>query len=52
VFLIHPNSINLIHRGRARVNVSVMCRVLVKMYGNSPKELFIGIISNRDVKMN
>jgi hypothetical protein len=34
VFLIHPNSINLIHKGRARVSVRVRCLVLVKMYGN------------------
>jgi hypothetical protein len=30
VFLIHPNSINLIHIGRVRVSVSVRCLVLVK----------------------
>jgi hypothetical protein len=35
VFLIHPNNINLIHIGRARVSVRVRCLVLVKMYGNS-----------------
>ena len=43
---------NLIHRGRARVNVSVRCLVLVKMYGNSPRKLFIRIIRNSDVKIN
>lgn len=52
VFLIHPNSINLSHIGSARVNVSVKCLVLVKMYGNNPRKLFIRIIRNRDVKMN
>jgi len=31
VFLIHPNSINLIHKGNARVSVSVRCLVLVKI---------------------
>lgn len=31
VFLIHPNSINLTHSGRASVSVSVRCLVLVKM---------------------
>lgn len=31
VFLIHPNSINLTHRGRANVSVSVRCLVLVKI---------------------
>jgi hypothetical protein len=38
VFFIHPNNINLIHKGRARVNVSVRCLVLVKMYGNNPRK--------------
>jgi hypothetical protein len=52
VFLIHPNSMNLIHIGRASVNVSVKCLVLVKMYGNNPRKLFIKIIRNRDAKMN
>jgi hypothetical protein len=52
VFLIHPNSINLIHRGKARVSVRIKCLVLVKMYGNSPKKLFIRIMRNRDVRMN
>ena len=52
VFLIHPNSINLTHKGKARVNVRIRCLVLVKMYGNSPKKLFIRIIRNRDVRMN
>ena len=37
--IIHPNNINLIHRGRAAVSVSVRCLVLVKMYGNKPKKL-------------
>lgn len=31
VFLIHPNSMNLTHSGRASVSVSVRCLVLVKM---------------------
>ena len=48
VFLIHPNSINLIHKGRARVSVSVRFLVLVKMYGNNPKKLFVRIIRNCD----
>lgn len=52
VFLIHPNNINLIHIGKAKVNVSVKCLVLVKMYGNSPRKLFIRIIRNSDVKIN
>jgi hypothetical protein len=52
VFSIHPNSINLNHIGRARVSVSVRCLVLVKMYGNSPRKLFVKIIRNNDVRMN
>ena len=52
VFLIHPNNINLIHSGRAKVNVSVRCLVLVKMYGNSPRKLFVRLIRNCDVKIN
>ena len=52
VFLIHPNNINLIHKGRARVNVRIRWLVLVKMYGNNPRKLFIRIIRNRDVRMN
>jgi hypothetical protein len=52
VFFIHPNNINLSHIGRARVNVRVRCLVLVKIYGNNPKKLFVRIIRNRDVKMN
>jgi len=52
VFLIHPNSINLTHKGKARVSVRIKCLVLVKMYGNSPKKLFIRIMRNRDVRMN
>ena len=52
MFLIHPNNINLIHRGRAKVNVRVKCLVLVKMYGNNPRKLFVRIIRNSDVRMN
>lgn len=43
---------NLTHRGSANVNVSVKCLVLVKMYGNRPRKLFVRIIRNREVKMN
>jgi hypothetical protein len=52
VFLIHPYSINVIHSGSARVNVSVRCLVLVKMYGNNPRKLFARINRNNDVRMN
>jgi hypothetical protein len=50
LFLIHPNNINLIHRGRAKVSVSVKCLVLVKIYGNIPRKLFVKIIRNGDVR--
>ena len=43
---------NLIHSGSASVIVSVRCLVLVKMYGNSPRKLFVKIIRNSDVRMN
>ena len=49
---VNPNNITSIHRGRAKINVSVKCLVLVDMYGNSPRKLFVRIIRNNDVKMN
>jgi hypothetical protein len=52
VFLIHPNNMNLIHRGRASVSVSVKCLVLVKIYGNNPTKLFVKITRNGDVRIN
>lgn len=52
MFLIHPNNINVIHSGSASVNVSVKCLVLVKMYGNNPRKLFIRIMRNNEVKIN
>ena len=30
----------------------IRCLVLVKIYGNSPKKLFVRIIRNRDVRLN
>jgi hypothetical protein len=51
-FLIHRNSTILIHVGKARVNVSVRCLVLVKTYGNNPKKLFVKIIRKNNVMMN
>jgi hypothetical protein len=52
VILIHPNKMNLIHNGSAWVSASVRCLVLVKMYGNNPTKLFIGIIRDSGVRMN
>jgi hypothetical protein len=40
VFLTQPNNVNIIHRGRAKVSVSVRCFVLVKMCGNNPKKYY------------
>ena len=37
VLSIHLNNMNLIHRGRAKVSVSVKSLVLVKMYSNNPR---------------
>jgi hypothetical protein len=42
----------LIHSGSASVSVSVKCLVLVKMYGNRPRKLFIRIMRNNEVKIN
>jgi hypothetical protein len=50
VFFIYPNNINLILIGRASVNVSVRCLVLVKMNGHNPKKLFVKIVRNNDVR--
>jgi hypothetical protein len=50
--LIHPYIINLIHKGSAKVNVIVKCLVLVKMYGNSPRELLNRINENNEMKIN
>jgi hypothetical protein len=50
--VIQPNNINLIHRGRAAVSVSVRCLVLVKIYGNNPRKRFVKIIRNNDVRIN
>jgi hypothetical protein len=52
VFLILPNNISLIHRGRAKVSIRVRCLVLVKMYGNKPRKFFVKIIRNNDVRIN
>ena len=38
--------------GRAEFSVSVRCLLLVKIYGNNPKEWFVKIIRNNDVRMN
>lgn len=51
VWLIHPYNINLIHSGRAKVNVKVKCLVVVKIYGNSPKKLLNIIIINIEIKI-
>jgi hypothetical protein len=52
VFLIHPNNVNLIHRGSASVSVRVRWLVLVNTYGNSPGKLFIRIMTNSEMKRN
>lgn len=51
VWLIHPNNINLNHRGRANDRVSTICLVLVKIYGNNPKKLLNKIIENKVTKI-
>lgn len=52
VFLIQPNNMKLSHKGKAKVSVSVKWLVLVKMYGNNPRKLFVRIIRNSDVRIN
>jgi hypothetical protein len=52
MFLIHQNGKNHVHNGSARVNVSVRCLFLVKVYGPSPRKLFIKIVRNNEVEMN
>jgi len=52
--LIHPYIINEIHRGILRVSVIVICLDAVKIYGKSPRKLFIRMkvrrpINNRDL---
>ena len=49
VFLIHQNNINLIRKGRAGVNESVRCLVLVKMYADNRRKLSVRIIRNSDI---
>lgn len=52
MLLIHPNSMNLTHKGSANVSVIARCLVLVKMYGNSPRKLLNKINENRDTNRN
>jgi len=39
VLFIHPNSMNEIHNGRAKVKVKIKCLEEVKINGNKPSEL-------------
>lgn len=52
VFLIYSNNINLIHNSNAKFSGRVRCLFLVKMYGNSPRTLFVRIMRNSEVRMN
>jgi hypothetical protein len=49
VLLIHPNTINLTHKGSANVNVMIKCLVLVKINGNSPRKLLNKISENNEM---
>lgn len=51
VLLIQPNNMNLIHSGRARASVIVICLVLVKMYGNNPRKLLNKIKEKREINI-
>lgn len=48
MLLIHPNTINLTHKGSASVSVIVKWLVLVKIYGNNPRKLLNRIRENND----
>jgi hypothetical protein len=52
VLLIHPNNINLTHKGNARVNVMVKCLVLVKINGNKSRKLLNRIRENSEININ
>lgn len=51
VLLIHPKSINLSHRGNAKLKVIVIWLVLVKIYGNKPKKLLNKIKVNKEINI-
>jgi len=51
VFLIYPNNINLTHKSNAKISGRVRCLVLVKMYGNSSRTLFVRITRNSKIRM-
>lgn len=46
----HPNSIIVIQIGRANERVIIICLVDVKICGRRPKELFIEISQNREIR--
>jgi hypothetical protein len=52
VWLIHPYTIKLSHKGRAKARVKAKWLELVKIYGNNPKKLLNRIIENREIKIN
>jgi len=52
VFLMHMNNNNLSHSAMAKGSVSVRSLVLVKMYGNNPRKLFVKIKRNSEVRIN
>lgn len=51
VLLIHPKNINLIHSGKLKVKVRVICLEAVKMYGNKPRKLLIKINTNSPINI-
>jgi hypothetical protein len=52
VCVFHSHNVYLTHNGSAKVSVIIKCFVLVNMYGNSPRKLFVRVMSNSEVKMN
>lgn len=51
IFVIHPNIINLNHKGNANLNVIAMCLVLVNTYGIKPIVLLNMIRSKRGIRI-
>jgi hypothetical protein len=51
VLLIHPNIMNLTHKGSASVHVIVKCLVFVKMTGNTPRKLLNRINENSEMNI-
>lgn len=52
VYIFYSHNVYLTHNESAKVSVIVKCFVMLKMYGNSPRKLFVRVVRNGEVKMN